>query len=363
MFKQIFETVAVPYRTPEDWAGIPNGIGLQSLYNGYLVTPPRIYAEELYFEFGLFCNRETTATSESTITLAATTSRIYWPGYGYMLWTFDGITGAFISRETIGGDITSGVLYITSLTQSFDGNIWAAYNIGEIREFAPGSFDLLQTFTDDHFGRNGCSLPLADKARDIVIMPVVSGHAITVYTLSTGAAVRTIALSGTPIQICAEDDRRVYVLCDNYSLHLVDYTTGDVIGSCRCPIPPSATFVVLAWDRILRRLLVFARVPDAVDGACESVVRGYYPVPVPTYLTAPIPLKPPRKGRTIPVLLRTVGDIGEPLAGAQVTVEATGDATIVRAPRGTDSNGETVFELLCSSAGSVDVDASMENGL
>src|SRR5574340_425279 len=47
MFRQTYLSDAIPYRKPEDWAGIPNGIGLQSLYNGYLITPPRLYAEEL----------------------------------------------------------------------------------------------------------------------------------------------------------------------------------------------------------------------------------------------------------------------------------------------------------------------------
>lgn len=359
MFRQIYSTVAVPYRTPGEWAGIPNGIGLQSLYNPELVTPPRIYAEELYFPLGLFSKRDATASSPSTITLIGMTNRIYWPGWELMTWRFDGVTGAFLDRAALAGDIYAGSLYLSGLVQGFDFSLWAWTDVGVIKEFDPESYALLQTIDDSHFGRTGVASPLADKSRDIMIMPATSSVAqIIVYALSSGAVVRTINVSGAPLSICAEDDKRLYVLCSNYVLNLVDYSTGEVISAYRCPLPPSASYVMITWDRVFRRILVYAQVANAADGSSQTQIRGFYPVPLATHLTTLIPLVPPRRGRQIPVLLRAVGDTGEPIAGVTCNLTAVGDGLIQRAPGGTDSNGEAIVTLLCVSAGSVDLNAS-----
>lgn len=357
-FKQIFETVAVPYRLPSDWNGIPNGIGLESLYHPELVTAPRIYAEELDFPFALYSRADPTATSETTITLLTTLTMIYWPGYEFMAYRFDGQTGAFIDRAEIFGDILTGILYMDSVTQGFDGSLWASYHIGEIREFDLSTFTLIQTIPASRFGRTGTALPLVNKSRDLIVMPEEVGSGLIVYTLSTGAVVRNIATSGTPISLCAEDDKRLYVMGSNYVLNLVDYTTGEIISTHACPEPPAAAYVMTTWDRGLRRLLAFAQVDNASDGSSQSVVRGFYPVPLATHLTTPIPLVAPRRGRQVPVLLRAVGDVGEPIAGVIPQLTLSGDATVQAAPQGTDGNGESIARLLCNAAGSTTLTAT-----
>jgi hypothetical protein len=358
MFKQIFETVALPYRLPSDWNGIPSGIGTLSLYNAYLVTPPRIYAEELYFPFALISRTDPTATSETTITVMATLSMIYYPGFEYLAVRFDGTTGAFIDRKVLSGDILTGIAYLKSITQGFDGSLWAAYNIGEIREFDLDTFTLMQTVPASRFGRVSMVLPVVDKSRDLIVMPEETTAGIVVYTLSTGAVVRHIGTSGMPISLCAEDDKRLYVLGSNNVLNLIDYTTGEIISTHACPAPPSASFVMTTWDKGLRRLLSFAQVANASDGSSQSVVRGFYPVPLATHLTTPIPLTAPRRGRQVPVLLRAVGDVGEPIAGVLPQIGVTGSAIAQSVPQGTDGNGETIARLLCVSPGSTTLTAS-----
>lgn len=366
MFKQIFESEPIKYRTPEEWAGIPDGVGLDALYNGYLVTPPRIYAEEIDFPLGMFSKRENTATAISTVSLLAATTRIYWPGYELIKWRFDSASGEFIDRAEIAGDLLTGYLHLDTVTQGFDSSIWAAYDIGEMREFDPEDFTLLQTVDDSHFGRTGISIPLVDKGRDIVLMPDPNGRpSVIVYELSSGSTIRTITVSGAPSSICAEDDTRVYVLGTNNVLNLVDYSTGEVISTHKCPTPPAATFQRLCWERTFRRLIVFSQVDNEPDGACASVLRGHYPVPLATHLTAPIPITPMRKGRTVRVLVRAVGDVGEPIGGVGVTVEAIGGASVVRQSPGADSNGDAFVTLLCDESGSVDLSATstIDDGL
>lgn len=352
MFKKIFETPALPYRTPGEWAGIPNGIGLASLYNGYLITPPRLYAEALDFPLALFSKLEATPAGQSTITLLGVTRMIYYPGYALMRWRFDGTTGAFIDRAELAGDIQAGSLTLQSIVQGFDGSLWASYVTGDIREFNPASYALMQTVSAARFGRSSTALPLVDKARDLIVMPTEGAlSGITVYKLSTGAVVRAIGTSGAALSLCAEDDKRLYVMDAAYALNLIDYTTGAIISSYRCPQPPAAAYVQTTWDRSLRRLLTFAQVADAADGMGRSSVRGFYPVPLGTHLTAPIPLLPPRRGRQIPVLLRAVGDVGEPISGVAPKLTATGAGSLAGAPGGADNNGDSIAILRCDSPG------------
>jgi hypothetical protein len=358
MFKQIFETVALPYRSPDVWAGIPSGIGLSALFNAYLVTAPRIYAEEIDFPLALYSRTDPTASSETTITLIAALTMIYWPGTEYLALRFDGQTGAFIDRTEIGGDLLTGILHMDSITQGFDGSLWASYSLGEIREFDLTTFTLMQTVPASRFGRASTAQPIVDKSRDLIVMPEEVGSGIVVYTLSTGTVVRHIATSGTPISLCAEDDKRLYVMGSNYVLNLINYTTGEIMSTHACPEPPAAAYVMTTWDRGLRRLLAFAQVANASDGSSQSTTRGFYPVPLATHLCAPIPLVAPRRGRQIPVLLRAVGDVGEPLTGVNPQLIVSGSASLAAAPQGTDGNGNSIARILCVSPGSATLTAT-----
>ncbi|MNT22769.1 hypothetical protein D3C72_1581650 [compost metagenome] len=132
----------------------------------------------------------------------------------------------------------------------------------------------------------------------------------------------------------------------------------------RSPVP-TAGIVRFAWDRIYRRLLAIEAVANATDGASLTRIRGWYPVPQATHLTKPIPLIAPRKGRQVPVLLRVVGDAGEPIASAGVTVVATGNGSISQYPAGSDGHGDVRALVMCNDTGTVTVNATatVEDGL
>jgi hypothetical protein len=360
MFKQIYESAPVPYRLPT---------GDDAIYNGYLTTPPRIYAEELFegLVFSVFSRKESTPNGETTIYVLSAVQQIYYPSWGLWMWKFDGSTGAYISREDAFNHSalgTLGVLFMRSIIESYTGSFWVSFSTGHTKEMTANLQTILQEFDAAHFGRSTIDLSLGDSARDLIMMPgqAGSGSNVCVYTISTGELVRTITVSGSPIAICAEDDKRVYVLGSNFILNLLDYTTGEIISTYRVPVPDDAIDVRVTWDRLLRRLLVFLHLPNAEDGASTSVVRGYYPVPVAMHLTEPIPLKPVRKGQNIPVLIRAVGDVGEPIAGKQVALTLSG-ATLLRNPAGTDANGAIVASVRCDDTGTFDIDASTDNGL
>lgn len=322
MFKQVFQTEIVPYRQP--WAGIPGGIGLQSLYNPYLVAAPREYAEEFTNPWILYSERTETIFGPTTISMLAWTKRIYWPGWEILLYKFDGITGQFLSRQPVPWGAVEAA-WTGEIVQGFDGRLWRTY-LQDMHELSDDLSSVLRVIPASRFGRIACNLPAVDVMNDTVVMAAESGQtAIVVYRLSTGEKLRTINTSDAPGYLCPERKGRVFVLGKNkLLLNLINFETGEIMATWKCPSPAGAKKVMLSWDVVYRRLLVFGWMPDAENGASLSRVTGYYPLPVATNLCKPIPLKVPRKGRVIPVLTRVIGDAGEPVMSTVVSATATG---------------------------------------
>jgi hypothetical protein len=358
MFAQIFESEPARYFLPSELYGIPDGIGLGSLYHPELVTPPRIYAEEISSLTGLFVTREKTPWSDFTIHLLATIHQIYWPSYNYIDWRFDGMTGAYLDRR-VG---LAGTLYDYQIHQARDGSLWRTSILGSFFEVDPQTFEEIpDTRQDpDKYGAIELDLPMVDRAQNLVVMASSNeNRQIGVYNFTTGALVRRINIGGIAAAIVPEDARRCYVLTNDNLLNLIDYSTGVILSTLKMPdMEAGAADSILAWDRYLRRLLRFTWRANAVDGACLSTIAGFYPVPIAVGLTNPIPLRPPRRGRAVPCLARAYGDAGEPISGLQLSAEASGDASIGGAPAATDDDGEAIVTLNCDAAGSATLDLS-----
>ena len=352
MFEQIFESEAPRYFLPSERTGIPDGIGLDALYNPYLVTPPRVYGESISGFTTVFTAKERTPYSDFAIYVVAVTDSIYWPSYGFVRWRFDGITGQYLDRS----DVLTGGLTDLEIWQSRDGSLWRVSNAGEVFEVDPLNFEEIDGTrqTVAKYGAGSLDLPLVDRSQDLIVMRTgaLNFNQIGVYDFTSGALVRTITLSGQAEAIFPEDERRCYVRCTNGVLNLVNYSTGAVLSALRTPeVEAGALHYFFAWDRFLRRLLVAVHRDDDTDGACLSTVLGYHPVPLPVGMTQPVPLKAPRANRRTPFLVRVYGDAGEGLPGVKVTPVPQA-AEPVGMPPFTDRDGEAVLNLLPAAAGS-----------
>jgi hypothetical protein len=364
MYKQIFQA-PVPYRKPDDptLTGTFGQVIYPPLY-AYFTTPPRIYGEEFYIVNAMFVSKEATAASPTTITLNVISNNIYDALFGQTI-KFDGATGALIGYGDYIGDAEVG-----EIVQSLDGSLWSTRN-GYLSELDQTTHVVLQTIAPDFFEIpadqtfHGIIHPMVDRARGLIVM---SGYPagqeelyILVNDLKTGALIRRIWVSGPVSQIMQEDDRRCFVICSDGIMNVVDYTTGEIISTTRTPLAGAADpfKVTYAWDPILRRLLAFNFVDVAnPDGSSPNSIVGFYPVPIATNITKPIPLKPPRKGRTVPMLMRAVGDAGEAIPSLPITVTATTPGVIVNGVQVTDSYGYVKINLSGNDAGSSDVTAT-----
>lgn len=355
MFAQIFTSATLPYALPGQTDILPDIFG-GLIYNDYLITPPRIYAEELAQIIGFFINREKTPTSDFTIHFIAQTSQIYYPSYNYVRWRFDGVSGAYLDRQ-VG---LPGSLYDYQIHQSRDGSLWRVAITGEFFEVDQTTYAEVDDSRQEpsKYGAITLDLPLVDRSQNLVIMKTNNElNQIGVYDFTSGDLIRRIAVSGSPVAIVAEDERRCYVVSSNDMLNLVDYSTGQVLSTLRAPATEAGALGTrYAWDRFLRRLLVFTWRANATDGACLSSAAGYFPQPLAVGINKAIPLLPPRAGRMVPCLTRVYGDAGEAIPGVQITPVMSGDATSTGAPPASDINGEAIIGADCDAAGSATLD-------
>jgi hypothetical protein len=383
MYKKIFE-IMVPYRMPDDTTLTgPFGQVPYAPLVAYFTTAPRIYGEEFTFVNAMLVKKEATPNGPATITLNVMSSNIYFPSVGFSM-KFDGSNGSFMGYGPLIGDSLD-----TEIVQSQDGSLWStkntAGNNSTLHELDPTTYSVIDTISGDFFETptdqqfHGIVHPMIDRSRGIIVMAgypaTVDSRYILVNDFSTGALIRRIWVSGPVAQIMQEDDRRCFVVCTNGIINVVDFTTGEIVSTTRTPVAdPHESFgaggVTYAWDFVLRRLLAFNFVDGAYntppvnpDGSSSNTITGYYPVPIATNITKPIPLKPPRKGSTVPMLVRAVGDAGEPIPSLPITVTATAPGAIGSGARITDSFGYATINLIGTDAGSsvVTVSANVDD--
>lgn len=189
--------------------------------------------------------------------------------------------------------------------------------------------------------------------------PVGGIHSLIAFNWTTGMYLWEMPVGGQPVAMALEDASRMYILFENRVVLLVDYERGEFLGASK--LPPLSTGkpyggdsgldfifdqVRMTWDRTYRRLLICEKTPNAADGSCTVRVRGYRVVPEPAYITQPVPLKVPRQGRTIPVLIQVVGDMAEGVGGYVVNTKVSGSGSQVGLPI-TDYKGSTVIQVAC----------------
>ena len=359
MFRRTYISEALPYQKPEDRYGIPDGVARNALYNAYLITPPRIYAEELSLIDGMFVTRNGTATSPSSIVVLGWTNSIYWPSWERWFWRFDGATGEFIERGPNPASYVDKKVF-----QSRDGSIWQVKidRFYEKNNLTLEAIDGTERNSDEFEDADQVLIPIVDREQNLMIAYTASdtSRTISVYNWTTGALVRRIPVSGKAENIMPEDDHRCWVVTQQGMLNLVDYKRGIVLSTLRTPLPLGGD-VWYSWDFYRRRMLAFSLSPNESDGAGTSVITGYYPVPLPVALTAPIPVRPLRNGHPARVVVRTYGDAGEGLNGGTPVATVTGDGELVSRPTSPDAYGYTTFDVVgTDGGGSVDIDIALD---
>lgn len=354
-------------------AAIPHA-GLIGTYNPYLITPPRVYGEE--WDHGItaiFLNPEDLADGYQVIWLGLTQNMVWFPGYNFTWYRFNGTTGQYLGRV----DSAIGQWLFSIFGQSRDGTLWKVQNsVAPYQAFAciatadgvtvsaTPSFD----FTGFE-GLVGVAAFLIDTEQNLFLANTGGGgdNTLKVWNLTTGKLLRTVSLPAAATVIMAVDASRCYAMTACGVICLVDFQAGVVLSTfavqenTNLSASAFSSYRTIAYDQTYRRFLTWNYTPVDGSGQNTSQVLGYFPVPVPVGLTKPIPLRAARKYRTVPVLARMYGDMGES-AGGGVVAFSVSDPTlgaITSFPALTDTDCEAVASLDCIAAGAPTVTASV----
>lgn len=350
MLKQTYQTDTAQYRLPDD---VSWGVDPSPDYNPSLQVPPRIYAESASALNGVYPAPVSTADSDNVIALVTTNSILYYPSYTWCVYFFDATTGGYLRREPL--DVSA---YLSVLYPCRDDSIFAGDVYGSSFEVDPKT--LLEIpgtrLYGAAFGLASMQAPCFDKQTDRVLM--TNGNQVRVYRWSDKTLLRTMLMTENVHRIIPADERRAYVRTVSNLFILIDYLEYRVLGIVRVPGVYSGSSQV-SWDWRKQRFLVANLTADAADGASTLRVLGYYPVPQPTHLTKPIPLKPLRKGRTVPFWTRAIGDVGEGVGGRPVAATATG-GTLAGGLVQTGGDGSARINVSLPATGSLTVDCSVE---
>jgi hypothetical protein len=381
---KIFQTVPIPYRTPAQRVATRLTVGLLDTYNPWLITPPRLYAEDLVSGLGcqaMWVTRETLLDGFTVINMLLWEDQIYYPSWGTVKQRFDATSGAAMETTDLTLSVPAlgpiWIAYTRSITAAFDGSLWRNELNADVTQIDAADFSVVRGpyNASSYGGISGFGIPMVDPANDVLITSdSFAQNEIFIFSLSlAGKQLANFFLPGNAVAICpvttTNKSTLFYVLTADNILCLCDYSTASIVSAFILPSEASAgaSKINLAWDPVRSLLLVFSQVADNADGSSASIVRGYFPVPRPERLTAPIPLLPPRQYQSVPVATRLVGDLGHPIGGVNVsgTIESTSPsagASLNRPTAATNANGYASLQLTGSLQCTVDleVDATVD---
>lgn len=363
MFRETYMSDVLPYL---DYRPYPYPFG--ATYNEWLMVPPRVYFDSLDTPKALFRAQGGNTSTGYSYALFSYMYFVNWPSWEALVFSFDPITGT-ATRYNNNELSAIWLAYTSEIVQDYYGTLWRCNIFGEISPLSfylsDGNFSITEgtPIPPSKFGVSTIAHPIVDVQNNIVAM---SGgyQKMTVYNWTTGAKIRDIPLSGDARAVCAGDADYAFVLCHNGTLCTINIRTGQVLGVSQMNRVPNGTNTMLSWDYRYRRLLIFEKTPDAVDGASTSRIYGYYPVAQPTALSNPVPIIAPRINRTTPVVSRMVGDVGEALSSGVVVGELTpvapADAALVSATETPDKNGYISYRMNGIEPGTIEFGVTAE---
>jgi hypothetical protein len=363
MYRQTYESGVIPYLDSR-----PYPYPFNATYNEWLLEPPRKYFDSLNYAKVLFRVQDSTSLSGYSYGLMSYMYFVNWPSWESLIFSFDPTTGACTRYNGTLAPIW--LAWTREIVQDYYGTLWRSDIFGSINPLTVYLDGTNFTITEgesippSRYDRISISHPIVDTQNDLIAMGG-DYQSMSVYTFSTGELLRKIPLSGDIVAVCAGDQDFAFVLCHNDTLDVVNIRTGKVVGVSKFERPDGVEGVpLLSWDYRYRRLLTFIHTPDAEDGSATARVRGYYPVPVPTALTNPVPIKPLRINRTVPVVTRMVGDVGEPLSGGVVVGSITptppAAASLASVTESPDKNGYISFRMTGTHQGDIEFGVTAE---
>ncbi len=346
--RSAFLSDLIPYRLAADMD--PDIFG-QFTYNGDLIAAPRVYGEEVTGVGAVWGGRDPNIAGPSSVSFLASMRQIYWPSWSLARWRMDGQKGHLLERQVSPPGATAVMTTYPAFSVEPGGTLWWWGNPYAPRAAALRTETLEAsgaTIEGADFGLLQLRAFAIDRGADRVFLGTGVGQ-VAVYRLSTKTKLADLFTPGEIIQVVLTHDGYAYLVDTLEWICAYDYD-GTLVGAMRASRALSAPKgLCYGWDAYYKRILRVVGSAPATDGASTMRVGGFYPQPEAWELTPPLPLKVPRKGRTIYSLAHMAGEGGEPLAGRRLTFTTGG----VSSTSATDANGDARAAITPGVAGAL----------
>ncbi len=352
------------------WDGVVPG----THYNDYLITPPRVYSEELqaitttYTGGTMWVERSGNKYSEYTLNHWAVMTQYAWPGWGLKRWRLDAQFGHRVSSTAWVGSVV-----MDQITYEPSGFIWwfgahaDAYQGGptlvDASSLAPTTTHITNAQWRDAKGNvpGGATDFAIDRGNDRMMVRWNTNAVgeVGIYKYSTKQLLANIYTPNSTCGIIVTGDGFIYVV--DVLDWLIEYDYNGVFQNA-FRNPRRQTYlggnggVVYGWDPFFKRLLFAGVTPNAANGACTVRPQGFYPVAAQAALTPPIPRQVPRKNKRTTFFSHLCGEGAEALANRTAAVSGI----VVSTPT-SDLDGDIIFTATPPAAGIDPVTVSVDD--
>ena len=309
-----------------------------SRYNNDLVTPPRLYQEEVAQVWHYFYE-----PGNDQLVAYIQFSSYYWPGWEVFRYEWAADTGEFVKRTAAGG--TS---YQKNAGVGSYGKIYTAWNnkytVSEV------SWDDLAEPTNGWTINPWTWNPerlfnFTVVNREDNLLVGVQSLDMEVWDISgTPALQASLRCPETPSYLCYEDRQRLWIITPRGLIAKANYQKArwEMLSSVQDPSSDAQAYLC-AFDTLRNRLAVFRQRPAAADGACQCQLEFYRPlIKVESDgLTEPVPTASLRCGKKITFVAHLHGECGEGLPSYVVNADLPSPAvgSLLNSFASTEING------------------------
>lgn len=322
-------------------------------YNPWLITPPRIYPESI--------NRFTQFFYEpgnDRLVGFAWLSQIHWPGWEFVRFEWDALTGELIERNDVSFWSPN---YTGSTTLGSYGKIYTTRS--EQTKVLQVAWDTLAEQSGGWSWTPPTILQGAGVNLEDDLLVGATAWRLYVYThlATTKDIVAQFPIPDQFSYLAYENRENVWIVTRTGGILKINYnpTPRWTLMSTITDPPADAEAYFLAFDTKRKRLAVLIDRPDAEDGACRAKIQFYRPIIkiAADALTQPVPVGPSLVGGDLVNFIAHVhGEAGEGLGSVPVTASLAAPAggSLVNPVGFTGVNGAVMFVYRAPDAGKVD---------
>ncbi|MHB9075247.1 MAG: hypothetical protein ACYC6G_17205 [Desulfobaccales bacterium] len=325
-----------------------NGVVPTFFYKQYLVTPPRIYSEQISRLTQFFYEGGT-----DKYVAYAWLDIINWPGWSTCRYTWDAETGAFLGKQS--QNIVMN--YVNRAGNGSFGKIFATFTSGSsVQEV---TWDSL-AYVGGWQANPGTWSP--GRIFSHIVVNLQDGLLVGV----NGSSLETWNINGTPTLLSTlripygvgylafEDRQSCWIITTNGFILKANYRVPrwEMLSGVQNP-SADATGYLAAFDTKRKRLGVLRLRPNNTDGACQNQIEIYRPIYRVAGLTEPVPVSPLRADERVHFVAHLYGDAGEGVAGYMVNADLGPDplGQLLTPASSSELNGALTFRYQAPGAG------------